>query len=63
MIVDVSLGLSESFVKCVLHNDLKDPNILVFNINGKTVNKITDYGGSILYNKKTEEIKSEEMSF
>ena len=51
MIKDVGLGLAEAFIKCTIHNDVKDPNILIFNINGKRVYKIGDYGGSVIYKK------------
>ena len=35
----------------VLHNDMKDPNILAFNLGGQRVFKITDFGGSIISEK------------
>ena len=51
-IVDVSSGLAEALKEGIIHNDIKDPNIFVFNLGGKKVYKITDFGGCIILKKK-----------
>ena len=41
--MDVSSGLAEALKEGIIHNDIKDPNILVFNSEGKKVYKITNF--------------------
>ena len=51
MILDVTEGLAEALKNGIIHNDIKDPNILVFNNNGVKVYKLTDFGCSIITEK------------